>query len=170
MNREFSKNQKIKFGKFKFIKAWSFPTDIKKFAEYLLQVYKTSYYDDNERCFKDEPSLHVFCGDSFLGDIRVDIEQKKNVTLVSNYKDLPLKLGVSTQTRIILDPPWQIPPVERQKISYVIRDLLKSGGFAIFNCTWNPWCVGFDEPLVWIPWSHFNNYLDGRFWVIMKKL
>ena len=160
---------KIKFGKFKFIKAWSFPKDISKFAEYLINIYSTKYYNDDEKRFENAKVLHVFCGDSFLGDIRVDIENKKNVTLVCDYKDLPDKLGKSTQTCIILDPPWQISPVNRMQISYTIRDLLKTDGFAIINCTWNPWCIGFDEPIIWIPLSHFNNYLDTREWWVMRR-
>ncbi len=101
--------------------------------------------------------------------------QKRNVTLVSDYKDLVEKLGKNSQENIILDPPWQIKPLDRMNISYVVRDLLKIGGHAVFNCTWNPWVIGFskivdDNSHVYIPQSHFNNYLDVRQWWVMQKI
>jgi len=161
-------------GKFKFLKCWSFPKDISNFAEYLIGRNCKSNFDELERCWKKEPVLHIFCGDSWLGDIRVDIEEKKNVTLVSDYKNLVEKLGKESQQLIVSDPPWQIKPVDRMQISYAVRDLLKIGGKAIFNCTWNPWCIGLsrthaDETECWIPQSHFNNYLDTRMWWVFQK-
>lgn len=164
----------ITFGKFKFIKAWSFPVDISKFAEYLMSYYGGNIRNNEKQCFEDKKWLHIFCGESFLGDIRVDINPKKNVTLVSDYNDLIEKLGVRSQDNIILDPPWQIKPTDRMNISYVVRDLLKIGGHAVFNCTWNPWVQGFykitdDRSQVYIPQSHFNNYLDTREWWVLER-
>ncbi len=124
-----------------------------------------TYYGGNVRnqekkCFESKKWLHMFCGESFLGDTRTDINQKRNVTLVSDYKDLVEKLGKNSQDNIILDPPWQIKPLDRMNISYVVRDLLKIGGHAVFNCTWNPWVIGFsritdENSHVYIPQS-FN--------------
>ena len=165
----------ITFGKFKFIKAWSFPKDISKFAEYLMQYYGGNVRNQEKQCWESRKWCHIFCGESFLGDIRVDIIPKRNVTLVSDYKDLVEKLGKNSQDNIILDPPWQIKPLDRMNISYVVRDLLKIGGYAIFNCTWNPWVIGFsritdENSHVYIPQSHFNNYLDGRQWWVLQKI
>lgn len=165
----------ITFGKFKFIKAWAFPKDIEKFADYLMGKFGGNVFDKEKRCFIENKWTHIFCGESFLGDLRIDIIPKRNVTLVADYKNLVDFLGKNSQDNIILDPPWQIKPLDRMNISYVVRDLLKIGGTAIFNCTWNPWVIGLskiidENSFCYVPQSHFNNYLDGRLWWVLHKL
>lgn len=157
-------------GKFKFIKAWSFPKDITNFADYLMARHGGSYWDEKKQCWIRNNWTHIFCGESWLGNLRIDIQPKKNVNMISNYKDLVQKLGKNSQQNIILDPPWQINPLERMQISYAVRDLLKINGFAVFNCLWYPWCIGFEARAMWVPMSHFTTYLDLRCWWVLEKI
>jgi len=156
-------------GKFKFHETWKFPEDISKFADVMMSKVGGNYWHEKEQCWKNKKWMHIFCGESFLGDIRVDINKKRNVTHVIDYKNLVKEFGEQSQDNLILDPPWQINYLERMQISYIVRDLLKINGFALFNCTWNPWCVGFTYRSCWIPMPHFNNYKDLRMWWIMQK-
>jgi len=93
--------------------AWAWPENEEKLYRSLLKGYK--------------PVLHLFCGKSTLGDVRVDRIPYPNVTHTIEVKvdtRLPFKDGEFDAT--IFDPPWinqymlwtakEVPRVTRRRI------------------------------------------------------
>lgn len=69
------------------------------------EAYRWTY--DEEKLystFLESPILHLCCGKSLLGDVRVDIDSKVRPDIVSDQLHLPFK-NQSFQTAIY-DPPW----------------------------------------------------------------
>ena len=159
--------KEITIGKFKFQKCWTFPEDVSKFLNRMITRYNKNYWDEKELCWKKPPICHVCCGESKIGEIRVDINSEVNPTILADAWSLSNIL--KEQTMIILDPPWQINWRDRQLLSYEMRDCLKIGGILIQNSPWSPWCIGMKILAVWKVSPHFNNYSDLRDWWILRK-
>jgi ubiquinone/menaquinone biosynthesis C-methylase UbiE len=79
-------------------------------------------------------SLHVCCGESEIGDIRVDLYEKADIK--GDMFHLPIKR--QSFDTVICDPPWELPYHKRHKLLYELRDCLKVGGILIFNAFWFP--------------------------------
>jgi hypothetical protein len=82
-------------------------------------------------------TLNMPCGESVIGDVRVDIEQKPNVT---HLFDIGNKVPFPCETfdTVISDPPWNIPHFERMKWFFECVYMCKVGGMIIYNATWIP--------------------------------
>ena len=85
-------------------------------------------------------SLHVCCGSSNLGDIRLDIEkqleQKTEGFVKGDMFNLPFRPGLFDT--VICDPVWNMPYHVRHKLIFGLRDMVKFGGRLIFNSLWIP--------------------------------
>jgi len=160
----------ITIGKFKFVKTWVFPSDVSKFLIQCMSRYGKNHWSEVEQCFIKEKFTHVFCGDSKLGDFRIDKDPERKPDLVADCLDLPEILGKNSQDHVIADPPWQINHRDRQLFSYALRDICKVGGVLIINSPWSPWCVGLDFLSVTKVMPHFNNYRDLTDWWILRKV
>ena len=107
---------------FKFKKAWSWPDRVQKFFKQEI---------------KGKNSLHVFCGTSDLGTVRVDIENNGTPTHIADIlKGLPFK--DDSFDVVFGDPPWNIAVHVRSKMMYEMRRVCKPHGIIILNANWNP--------------------------------
>ena len=111
-------NPKARRWRYKFKKAWSWPESVEKFISLFLV----------------SPSLHIFCGESDLGDIRVDLHTDADVKADAFH--LPFR-NESFQT-IVADPPWHLAYHLRPKLIREIVRVLKTGGKLIWNAPWWP--------------------------------
>lgn len=99
---------------------WKFPTHVKKWLRNQIEGY----------------SLHVCCGASKIGDVKLDIQpQSPDVTQADMFQ-IPFK--PETFDTVICDPPWAIGNDKRWAITYQLRDVLKPGGKLLFNGLWIP--------------------------------
>ena len=125
MNKRSPKNPSYKFRR-----AWAWPSDVEAFIEAKIEGL----------------SLHVCCGESKIGDIRIDLYT--NADVKADMFHLPIKKH-SCDT-VICDPPWELPYHLRHKLLYELRDSLKAGGKLIFNSFWNPKIKGLQNEEYWV--------------------
>jgi len=111
-------NPKARRWRYKFKKAWSWPESVEKFISLFLV----------------SPSLHIFCGESDLGDIRVDLHTDADVKADAFH--LPFR-NESFQT-IVADPPWHLAYHLRPKLIREIARVLRTSGKLIWNAPWWP--------------------------------
>jgi hypothetical protein len=104
--------------RYKFVKAWAWPDGVEKHVGSLIEGY----------------SLHVCCGESKIGDVRIDLTKQADVK--ADMFHLPIR-NASFDT-VICDPPWKLGYHRRYKLLYQLRDALKPGGLLIFNAFWYP--------------------------------
>lgn len=105
--------------KYKFQPCWKWPRPVQNWIEKRMRGY----------------SLHVCCGSSTLGDVRIDLH-KETATIKGDMFHLPFKF--ETFDCIICDPPWNLSYRVRHLLSYELRDMLKPGGSLFFNALWYP--------------------------------
>lgn len=102
-------------------------------------------------------SLHVFCGSSKLGDVRVDL-YTKNATVKADALHLPFKPVFDT---VFGDPAWHTAKHLRSKIMYELREVLKPDGDLLLNANWYPnrlrGCQRSEQILVSRPRMPFGN-------------
>ena len=99
---------------------WKFPPYVKKWLKSQIEGY----------------SLHVCSGSSKIGDVKLDIEPQDKDTTQADMLHLPYRHG-SFDT-VICDPAWAIGIDKRWRVTYQLRDVLKSGGKLLFNGLWIP--------------------------------
>ena len=120
---------------YKFKKSWSWPFEV----------------ETNIKDLVEGTSLHVCCGDSKLGDVRLDLSKEADVK--GDMFHLPFK-SESFDT-VICDPPWGLPYHVRHRLLYQLRNVLKPGGRLIFNSMWFPRVRGLSvDPQVWVGLPH----------------
>src|SRR5947208_2385116 len=123
-----------------FKKSWSWPGDVEAKIKDLCEGY----------------TLHVCCGESRIGDVRIDIEKKADIRASMYY--LPVQR--ESFDTVLCDPPWELPYHLRGKLLRELRDTLKPGGRMIFNCFWFPKTRGLDvdkEIYVGVPTTMWRN-------------
>lgn len=156
MNMRSEKFEKI--GRFKFQKTWIFPYEVTKFLLMLFFRFEINPHKE---------LTHVFCGESQLGAVRVDINPELKPDLVADVKNLPF--ANQSQKNILGDFPWMIGYNDRRKFSYSIRDVTEIGGKIILNCPWNPEVTGMKLLEVWKVIQNFNSYRDlVDFWIFER--
>ena len=119
--------------KYKFRKAWSWPTEVENKIKELIEG----------EC------LHVCCGESSLGDVRINYPKKLNANVLADMFNLPIR-AASFDT-VLCDPPWELPYHVRGRLLRQLRDCIKPNGRLIFNCFWFPRTRGLSvDPQIYV--------------------
>jgi len=110
---------------FKYKKMWSFPERTEEFC-------KSHMFGK---------TLHICCGNSLLGDVRIDIEKQeiqdsKDGFKIGDMYNLPVENN--SFNSVLIDPPWHIPYNKRMAFMYEVRDKLKINGVLILNAPFVP--------------------------------
>jgi hypothetical protein len=121
------KNPKLTYSK-----TYQFPQDTSDFIEGLMKGR----------------TLHCCCGNSLLGDIRIDIEKQPDQDTkdgfiegdVLNLKEILDQKGIGPNSfdTVICDPLWHLPYQKRPALAFLLRDQVKLGGRLILNALWIP--------------------------------
>lgn len=85
-------------------------------------------------------SINVPCGESMIGDVRVDGTMKPNVTNVFTCfkNEIFAPFPSRSFDTVISDPPWKIAFFDRPQWFFECVYLAKLGGRIIYNATWIP--------------------------------
>lgn len=103
-------------------------------------------------------SLNVPCGNSKLGDERLDLDPNLSMRDAYNFFKDDLPFDNNTFDTVISDPPWKVGHYFRPKLFFSLVDVCKIGGIIIYNAIWIPTskCVNLKE--TWIRQSsQFSN-------------
>jgi hypothetical protein len=104
--------------------SWRWPEDVERFVAEKLP-------DDGE-------TLHVPCGQSQLGDVRVDRDSRHHPDVVADMFELPF--GPARFDAVVSDPPWKsVNYFDRWAQFFELLRVTKPGGLVVFNATWEPW-------------------------------
>jgi hypothetical protein len=105
-------------------------------------------------------TLHCCCGNSLLGDIRIDIEKQPDQDTkagfiegdVLNLKEILDQKGIGPNyfDTVICDPLWHLPYQKRPALGFILRDQVKLGGQLIFNALWIPNLVTMKIENIWV--------------------
>ena len=85
----------------KWVKSWEWPQDITNNVEALLDPGST---------------LNICAGNSRLGDVKIDLEPKREDIDKMNMRDLKFEDG--TFNNVIIDPPWKLGYYQRFRPFY----------------------------------------------------
>ena len=98
-------------------------------------------------------TLHCCCGNSLLGDVRIDIEKQPDqdtkegfiqgdiFELLAHRSTSVVRLGITVDRlfdTVICDPLWHLPYQKRPALAFLLRDQVKLGGRLILNALWIP--------------------------------
>jgi len=108
-------------------KVFQFPQDTHDFIEGLMKG----------------KTLHCCCGNSLLGDVRIDIEKQPDQDTKEGFieGDIFEVLGHMNNglfDTVICDPLWHLPYQKRPALAFLLRDQVKLGGRLILNALWIP--------------------------------
>jgi len=85
---------------------------------------------------EDDYVLNAPCGESDIGDVRLDADpQEKNIQK-GDIRDLPFDRN--TFDVVVQDPPWKIGYFKRFKMFFEAVRVCKVGGKIIYNAYWLP--------------------------------
>ena len=101
---------------YQFRRAWAFPRDVEAFLQRLLVP----------------PSLHVACGESALGDVRVDLVTRGDVR--GDMFHLPFR--DESFASVLTDPPWHMPYHLRPRFAKELARVLRPEGRLVLNAPW----------------------------------
>jgi len=119
--------------KLKYRKAWSWPQQVEDFIASRARGY----------------TVHVMCGESKLGDLRIDKYVENADIHADALKGLPLNSEIADT--VICDPPWDMDYIYKPKLMSELRRIIKFGGQLIFNAPWCPKCPGLQLEEIWCP-------------------
>lgn len=85
-----------------------------------------------ERC--EGRVANICCGQSPLGDIRVDADPAHNPDLVADMRSLPL--GDASFDTVVFDPPWKLGYYERMRPFFECLRILRPDGLLLMNALW----------------------------------
>lgn len=93
-------------------------------------------------------SINICSGLSDVGDVKIDLEPKKEGILKEDMNNLPF--GDNSFDTVISDPPWKIGFFQRMKPFFECVRICKVGGQIIYNSTWKPIskCVKLKEAVI----------------------
>jgi len=93
-------------------------------------------------------SLNVPCGESKLGDVRVDLEPRDPKVRIADMKNLPF--DTNTFDTVLSDPPWKIGFYDRFRQFFELVRVAKVGGQIILNAPWVPYASNSEILETWI--------------------
>ena len=93
-------------------------------------------------------SLNVPCGESKLGDERLDLDPKDPKVRIVDMKNLPF--DTNTFDTVISDPPWKIGFYDRFRQFFELVRVAKVGGQIILNAYWVPYASNSEILDTWI--------------------
>jgi len=134
---------------YRFRRAWAFPRDVEAFLQRLLVP----------------PSLHVACGESALGDVRVDLVTRADVR--GDMLRLPFRDGAFASVQI--DPPWHLPYHVRPQLAKELARVLRPEGRLVLNAPWSLRLKGILE-LVEVFWSPAPTWRNCPLVMIYRKV
>ena len=108
-------------------KVFQFPQDTHDFIEGLMKG----------------KTLHCCCGNSLLGDVRIDIEKQpdqdtKDGFIQGDIFEVLEGKNYGQYDTVICDPLWHLPYQKRPALAFLLRDQVKLGGRLILNALWIP--------------------------------
>lgn len=118
--------------KLKYRKAWSWPQQVEDFIKSRARGY----------------TIHIMCGESTLGDLRVD-RYSSRPDVRGDALQLPMRDCIADT--VVSDPPWSMDDRDKYKLMIEIRRILKVGGQLILNSPWNPKSPGLVLEEIWVP-------------------
>ncbi len=83
-------------------------------------------------------TLNVPCGQSKIGDEKLDLDPKLSMREAYNFFKKQLPFGNSVFDTVISDPPWKIGHYFRRRLFFELVRVCKVGGQIIYNATWIP--------------------------------
>ncbi len=88
-------------------------------------------------------TLHCCCGNSLLGDIRIDIEKQadqdtKEGFIQGDIFEVLEGTNYGQYDTVICDPLWHLPYQKRPALAFLLRDQVKLGGRLVLNALWIP--------------------------------
>jgi len=102
-----------------FRKSWRWPHAVESF--FALRI-------------EDKYSLHVCCGQSEVGDIRIDLDPTSKRTQEGDMRSIPFPNN--TFDVVFGDWPWKMNYYQRFRPFYEMIRVCKVGGAIIINATW----------------------------------
>jgi hypothetical protein len=108
-------------------KIFQFPQDTHDFIEGLMKGH----------------TLHCCCGNSLLGDVRIDIEKQpdqdtKDGFIQGDIFEVLEDKNYGQYDTVICDPLWHLPYQKRPALAFLLRDQVKLGGRLVLNALWIP--------------------------------
>lgn len=138
--------------KVKYKQAWAWP----------------GYVEDFIRSKSMGYTVHVCCGQSQLGDLRIDKYVESADIIADVLSGLPLPSEIADT--VISDPPWDMDYQDRSPLIIELRRILKFGGKLIFNSRWCPKCPGLAIEEIWIPTYQLFTFHDLAMIFVARKL
>jgi hypothetical protein len=83
-------------------------------------------------------TLNVPCGQSKLGDERLDIDKRFSMKKAYDMFKENLPYKNNTFDTVISDPPWKVGHYFRPRLFFELVRVCKIGGHIIYNATWIP--------------------------------
>ncbi len=103
-------------------------------------------------------TLNVPCGQSKLGDVRLDIDPKLSMRGAYNFFKDEIPFEHNTFDTVISDPPWKIGHYFRPMLFFKLVEVCKVGGIIIYNAPWIPTSKYVELKETWIRQSsQFSN-------------
>jgi hypothetical protein len=93
-------------------------------------------------------TLNIPCGDSEIGDVRIDVQERPTSTKQGDMREIPYPN--ETFDTVISDPPWKLDYYNRWKPFLECVRVTKVGGRIIYNATWIPASKQVDLEELWI--------------------
>jgi len=132
-----------------FRRAWAFPKSVESFLQRLLIL----------------PSLHVMCGSSKIGDVRVDLVMRADVR--ADAFKLPFRDAVFAS--VLTDPPWHMPYHLRPRLAKELARVLRPEGRLILNAPWRIRLTGVLE-LVDVFWADAPTWRNTPIVQVYRKV
>ena len=88
-------------------------------------------------------TLHCCCGNSLLGDVRIDIEKQSDQDTKEGFIEGDIfevleGKNYGQYDTVICDPLWHLPYQKRPALAFLLRDQVKLGGRLVLNALWIP--------------------------------
>ena len=134
---------------YRFRRAWAFPRDVESFLRRLLI----------------SPSLHVACGSSKIGDVRLDLFTRADV--MGDMFHLPFR--DESFASVLTDPPWWMAYHLRPRFAAELARVLRPEGRLVLNAPWSLRLKGILE-LVEVFWSPAPTWRNCPLVMIYRKV